>query len=302
MSILVVGSVFFDSIETPHGKIDRALGGAATYFSIAASFFTPVQMVAAVGEDFPQEEIDFLKRRGIDLSGLQMRTGRTGFWAGRYHEDMNQRDTLDLQLNVFADFKPQLPASHRGAQYVFLANIDPQLQAMVLDQLAAPGIVGCDTMNHWITGSRGDLEELLGRVGILVINDEEARLLSGERNVVRAARRLLAMGPQRVLIKRGEYGVIQFSANSVFAVPAFPLEEVFDPTGAGDTFAGGFMGQLARSGDRSEAGLRRAIVYGSVMASFVVEDFGTNRLRALTHDAIEHRYRQFVSLTDLNGV
>ena len=302
MSILVVGSVFFDSIETPHGKIDRALGGAATYFSIAASFFTPVQMVAAVGEDFPQEETDFLKRRGIDLSGLQMRTGRTGFWAGRYHEDMNQRDTLDLQLNVFADFKPQLPASHRGAQYVFLANIDPQLQAMVLDQLAAPGIVGCDTMNHWITGSRGDLEELLGRVGILVINDEEARLLSGERNVVRAARRLLAMGPQRVLIKRGEYGVIQFSANSVFAVPAFPLEEVFDPTGAGDTFAGGFMGQLARSGDRSEAGLRRAIVYGSVMASFVVEDFGTNRLRALTHDAIEHRYRQFVSLTDLNGV
>jgi len=302
VSILVVGSVFFDSIETPHGKIDRALGGAATYFSIAASFFTPVQMVAAVGEDFPQEEIDFLKRRGIDLSGLQMRTGRTGFWAGRYHEDMNQRDTLDLQLNVFADFKPQLPASHRGAQYVFLANIDPQLQAMVLDQLAAPGIVGCDTMNHWITGSRGDLEELLGRVGILVINDEEARLLSGERNVVRAARRLLAMGPQRVLIKRGEYGVIQFSANSVFAVPAFPLEEVFDPTGAGDTFAGGFMGQLARSGDRSEAGLRRAIVYGSVMASFVVEDFGTNRLRALTHDAIEHRYRQFVSLTDLNGV
>lgn len=301
MSILVVGSVFFDSIETPHGKVDRALGGAATYFSVAASFFTTVQMVATVGEDFPREEMEFLGHRGIDLSGLQVRAGRTGFWAGRYHEDMNQRDTLDLQLNVFADFQPQLPPSHRQAQYVFLANIDPRLQAMVLDQLAAPGVVGCDTMNHWITGSRSELEQLLSRVGILVINDEEARLLSGERNVVRAARRLLAMGPHRVLIKRGEYGVIQFSGNSVFAVPAFPLEEVFDPTGAGDTFAGGLMGELARSGDASEAGLRRAIVYGSVMASFVVEDFGMNRLRTLTRDAIEHRYRQFVSLTNIDG-
>lgn len=301
MSILVVGSVFFDSIETPHGKIDRALGGAATYFSVAASFFAPVQMVAAVGEDFPQDAIDFLTQRGVDLSGLQIRPGLTGSWAGRYHEDMNQRDTLDLQLNVFKDFRPQLPASHRHAQYVFLANIDPRLQLMVLDQLSAPGLVGCDTMNHWITGSRSELEQLLTRVGILVINDEEARLLSGERNVVRAARRLLAMGPRRVLIKRGEYGVMQFSAESVFAVPAFPLEEVFDPTGAGDTFAGGFMGELARSGDTSEAGLRRAIVYGSVMASFVVEDFGMNRLRAVTPDEIERRYRQFVSLTDIDG-
>jgi sugar/nucleoside kinase (ribokinase family) len=300
-SILVVGSVFFDSIETPYGRAERALGGAATYFSVAASFFTPVKMVAAVGEDFPQDEMEFLSARGVDLSGLEVRTGRTGYWAGRYHEDMNQRDTVDLQLNVFADFEPQLPAAHRAAQYVFLANIDPRLQGMVLDQLSAPGVVGCDTMNHWITGSRGDLEQLLGRVGILVINDEEARLLSGERNIVRAARRLLAMGPHRVLIKRGEYGVIQFSANSVFAVPAFPLEEVFDPTGAGDTFAGGFMGELARSGDASERGLRRAIVYGSVLASFVVEDFGMNRLRALTRDEIAHRYRQFVSLTDIDG-
>ncbi|MFI5364391.1 MAG: PfkB family carbohydrate kinase [Candidatus Binatia bacterium] len=301
MSILVVGSVFFDSIETPHGKVERALGGAATYFSVAASFFTPVQMVATVGEDFPREEIDFLAKRGVDLTGLQIRPGRTGFWAGRYHEDMNQRDTLDLQLNVFADFHPQLPAAHRAAQYVFLANIDPKLQAMVLDQLAAPGVIGCDTMNHWITGARGELEQLLTRVGILIINDEEARLLSGETNVVRAARRLLAMGPHRILIKRGEYGVIQFSANSVFAVPAFPLEEVFDPTGAGDTFAGGFMGEVARSGDTTERGVVRAIVYGSVLASFVVEDFGMNRLRTLTPDAIEHRYRQFVSLTDIDG-
>jgi sugar/nucleoside kinase (ribokinase family) len=299
--MLVVGSVFFDSIETPHGKVDRALGGAATYFSVAASFFVPVKMVATVGEDFPEDEVEFLSKRGIDLSGVQRRVGLTGSWAGRYHEDMNQRDTLDLQLNVFADFQPQLPAGHRDAQYVFLANIDPKLQAMVLDQLAAPGLVGCDTMNHWITESRSDLERLLGRVSILVINDEEARQLSGERNVVKAARRLLAMGPKRVLIKRGEYGVIQFSANSVFAVPAFPLEEVFDPTGAGDTFAGGFMGELARSGDTSEAGLRRAIVYGSVLASFGVEDFGLARLRTLTHQEIEHRYRQFVSLTDIDG-
>ena len=301
MSILVVGSVFFDSIETPHGKVERALGGAATYFSVAASFFAPVQMVAAVGEDFPAAEIEFLTARGVDLSGLQKRAGSTGYWSGRYHEDMNQRDTLDLQLNVFADFKPQLPAAHRGAQYVFLANIDPKLQALVLDQLSAPGIVGCDTMNHWISNARGDVEALLGRVGILVINDEEARLLSGERNVVKAARKLLAMGPRRVLIKRGEYGVIQFAADSVFSIPAFPLEEVFDPTGAGDTFAGGFMGELARSGDSSETGLRRAIVYGSVMASFVVEDFGMGRLRTLTHEAIEHRYRQFVSLTNIDG-
>jgi sugar/nucleoside kinase (ribokinase family) len=301
VSILVVGSVFFDSIETPHGKVERALGGAATYFSVAASFFTPVRMVATVGDDFPRHEIDFLSKRGIDLSGVQVRSGRTGYWAGRYHEDMNRRDTVELQLNVFADFRPELPPSHRDAQYVFLANIDPRLQASVLDQLAAPGVVGCDTMNHWITGSRGELEQLLGRIGILIINDEEARLLSGEHNVVRAARRLLAMGPHRVLIKRGEYGVIQFSADSVFAVPAFPLEEVFDPTGAGDTFAGGFMGELARSGETSEAALRRAIVYGSVMASFVVEDFGLGRLRTLTPDLIQHRYRQFVSLTDIDG-
>jgi sugar/nucleoside kinase (ribokinase family) len=301
VSILVVGSVFFDSIETPHGRVERALGGAATYFSVAASFFAPVRMVATVGDDFPRHEIEFLSKRDIDLSGLQVRAGRTGYWAGRYHEDMNRRDTLELQLNVFADFQPQLPPSHRDAQYVFLANIDPRLQSSVLDQLSAPGVVGCDTMNHWITGSRGELEQLLGRIGILVINDEEARLLSGEHNVVRAARRLLAMGPRRILIKRGEYGVIQFSADSVFAVPAFPLEEVFDPTGAGDTFAGGFMGELARSGDTSEAGLRRAIVYGSVMASFVVEDFGLGRLRTLTPDLIEHRYRQFVSLTDIDG-
>ncbi|MBI3785945.1 MAG: bifunctional hydroxymethylpyrimidine kinase/phosphomethylpyrimidine kinase [Deltaproteobacteria bacterium] len=301
MSIVVVGSVFFDSIETPHGKVDRALGGAATYFSVAASFFTPVKMVATVGEDFPEEERSFLQSRRIDLSGLEIQTGLTGSWSGRYHEDMNQRDTLDLQLNVFADFRPRLPSSYRDAQYVFLANIDPKLQSLVLDQLSAPGVIGCDTMNYWISNARGDLEQLLGRVGLLVINDEEARQLSGERNIVRAARKLLEMGPKRVLIKRGEYGVIQFSSDSIFAVPAFPLEEVFDPTGAGDTFAGGLMGELARSGDVSEAGLRRAIVCGSVLASFVVEDFGMRRLKKLTREEVDRRYRQFVSLTDIEA-
>jgi len=301
LSILVVGSVFFDSLETPYGQAERTLGGAATYFSVAASFFAPVRMVATVGEDFPQQELDFLKGRKIDVTGLERRPGKTGSWKGRYHEDMNQRDTLDLDLGVFSDFQPQLPAAHKTSQFVFLANIDPSLQESVLDQLGAPGVVGCDTMNHWITGSRAALERLLTRVGLLVINDEEARLLSGERNIVRAARKLLAMGPKRILIKRGEYGVIQFSADSVFAVPAFPLEEVFDPTGAGDTFAGGLMGEIARSGELSEASLRRAIVYGSVMASFVVEDFGLGRLRELTDDEIERRYRQFVSLTDITG-
>jgi len=301
VSILIVGSVFFDDIETPHGSAQRQLGGAATYFAVGASFFAPVRMVAAIGADFPAEEIDFLARRGVDVTGLQRRPGLTGSWSGRYHEDMNRRDTLDLQLNVFADFEPHLPALYREAQYVFLGNIAPRLQRLVLDQLAAPGVVGCDTMNHWISEARPDLEQLLGRVGFLVINDEEARLLSGEQNIVRAARRLLTMGPGRVLIKRGEYGVIQFAADSVFAVPAFPLEQVFDPTGAGDTFAGGFMGELARSGDTSEAGVRRAIVYGSVLASFVVEDFGLQRLRNLTMDDVEHRYRQFVSLTDIDG-
>lgn len=302
MSIVVVGSVFFDTVETPFGKVEDVMGGAATYFSVAASFFTPVKMVATAGEDFPRNEIEFLQSRGVDLSGLKLQPGRTGRWAGRYHEDMNIRDTLDLQLNVFADFQPVLPTGYRDSRFVFLANIDPQLQQSVLDQLSAPGLVGCDTMNHWITSARPEVERLLARVDILTINDEEARLLSGERNIVKAARRILEMGPKSVLIKRGEYGVIRFAPDSVFAVPAFPLEEVFDPTGAGDTFAGGFMGEIARSGDTSETGLRRAIVYGSVMASFCVEDFSLARLRTLTVDDIERRYRQFVSLTDIDGV
>ena len=301
MSLVVVGSVALDTVETPRGRVEDALGGAALYFSLAASFFTPVPMVRVLGADFPRTTLHELRTRGIDLAGVEEAPGKTFRWSGRYHEDVNVRDTLHLDLGVFADFRPKLPPAYRDSQHVFLANIDPVLQASVLDQLPAPGIVGCDTMNHWILESRPALERLLARVGILVINDEEARLLSGERNIVKAAARILSMGPKSVLIKRGEYGVIQFAGDSVYAVPAFPLEEVTDPTGAGDCFAGGFMGELARSGDLSPLGIRRAIVFGSVMGSFVVEDFGPRRLLQLTRDDIDRRYRQFVSLTDING-
>jgi len=300
MSILVVGSVAFDTIETPHhGRADEVLGGSASYFAIAASYFTRVKLVAVIGIDFPNQERDFLASRDIDLTGLTIANGKTFRWSGRYHEDMNIRDTLDLQLNVFSDFSPVLPESYRDAPFVFLANINPGLQGGVLDQLTRPPrMVACDTISHWIEGARSELIALLKRVDLLVINDEEARLLSGERNVVRAARKILEMGPKSLLIKRGEYGVLSFSSNSIFAVPAYPLEEVFDPTGAGDSFAGGFLGYLAQVNDLSEANMRKAIVYGSVVASFVVEDFSLRRLRTLTRDDIERRYRQFVSLTE----
>jgi sugar/nucleoside kinase (ribokinase family) len=301
MSLVVVGSVALDTVETPTGRADDVLGGAALYFSLAASFFAPVRMVGVVGADFPRATLDELRKRDIDLAGVEEAPGKTFRWTGRYHEDVNVRDTLHLDLGVFAEFRPKLPETYRDSAYVFLANIDPVLQASVLDQLRAPTLVGCDTMNHWIAESRPALTSLLTRVGILVINDEEARLLSGEHNIVRAAAKILEMGPTAVLIKRGEYGVIQFAGGSMFAVPAFPLEEVTDPTGAGDCFAGGFMGELARSGDHSPKGLRRAIVYGSVMGSFVVEDFGPRRLLELSKDDVERRYRQFVSLTDIGG-
>jgi len=301
MSLVVVGSVALDTVETPKGRVENAIGGAALYFSLAASFFGPVRMVGVVGADFPRDMLAELARRGVDLAGVEHAAGKTFRWSGRYHEDVNLRDTLHLDLGVFAEFTPKLPESYRDSEYVFLANIDPVLQSSVLDQLRAPRLVGCDTMNHWIDESRPALTSLLARVGLLTVNDEEARLLSGERNVVRAAAKILTMGPTSVLIKRGEYGVIQFAGDSVFAVPAFPLEEVTDPTGAGDCFAGGFMGELARSGDTSPKGLRRAIVYGSVLGSFVVEDFGPRRLLQLTRDDIERRYRQFVSLTDVGA-
>jgi sugar/nucleoside kinase (ribokinase family) len=273
------------------------LGGSATHFAVAASFFAPVRLVAVVGDDFPEPEREYLASRGIDLSGLEVRPGRTFRWTGRYHEDMNVRDTLSFEANVFEHFSPELPAAYRDSPFVFLANIAPALQSRVLDQVTSPRLVGADTMNYYIETARADLDQLLRRVPLLMINDEEARLISGERNMLRAARRILAMGPTSLMIKRGEYGVMYFSGDSIFAVPAYPLEDVFDPTGAGDTFAGGVMGYLASSGDLSPAGVRRAIVYGSVLASFTVEAFSLERLRSLTREEIDRRYRQFISLT-----
>jgi sugar/nucleoside kinase (ribokinase family) len=296
-SITVVGSVAFDTLETPAGRADDELGGAATHFAVAASFFAPVSLVAPVGDDFPAAARDYLVGRGIDCSGLEARPGKTFRWHGRYHEDMNKRDTLHLDLGVFAGFTPSIGDAAKRAPYVFLGNIDPVLQANVLDQVGRPRLVGLDSMTHWIAESRKPLEALLPRVDLLLINDEEARQLAEESNLVKAARRILALGAKRVLVKRGEYGAILFSPDSVFAVPAFPLEVVFDPTGAGDTFAGGLMGWLAASGADDEAALRRGIVYGTVLASFVVEDFGGRRMRALTREHIEQRYRQFVALT-----
>jgi sugar/nucleoside kinase (ribokinase family) len=300
MSILVVGTVAFDSIEAPSGSVDRVLGGSASYFAVAASFFHPVQIVGVIGEDFPKEHLEMFASRGIDLAGLQKETGPTFYWRGRYHEDVNVRDTLELRLNVLTGFRPRLPEAYRNAEYVFLGNIDPEMQAEVLDQLRGSRYLACDTMDHWIHSNRPGLEKVLARVETLVINDSEARLLSGENNIVRAARGILKMGPEVILIKRGEYGVLEFSDSSVFATPAYPLEEVFDPTGAGDSFAGGFMGQLARSRDHSQRGLRRAIIYGSVVASFTVEDFGLKRLDRLTPEEIEARFRQFLDLTDFH--
>ena len=297
MSIVVVGSVALDSIETPSGRADEVLGGSAAYFAVAASYFAPVNVVAVVGEDFPEEARATLVSPTINLDRLEVHPGRTFRWTGRYHENLNMRDTLDLQMNVVADFAPQLPEHYRQTPFVFLGNIDPGLQSRVLDQLAQPRLIGCDTISHWIENERPALEAVLKRVDVLIINDEEAQMISGAHNVVRAARQILTMGPKMLLVKRGEYGALLFSPQSVFAVPAYPLEEVSDPTGAGDSFAGGFLGYLAESNDVSEAGLRKAIVYGSVVASFTVEDFSLRRLQSLTRDDIEQRYRQFVSLT-----
>ncbi len=296
--IAVVGSMAFDTIETGAGRADDELGGSAMYFSVAASYFAPVHLVAPVGEDFPAAARARLAGRGLDLDALETRPGRTFRWHGRYHEDMNRRDTLHLDLGVFEGFAPTVSERVRQARYVFLGNIDPGLQAGVLEQFASPALVGLDTMNHWIESARPALEAILPRVDLLVINDEEAFMLAGVANVARAARRILELGARTVLIKRGEYGAILFSPQSVFAVPAFPLERVFDPTGAGDTFAGGLMGAVAASGDRSERGLRRAIVYGSVLASFVVEDFGARRMWTLEREDVEARFRQFVALTE----
>jgi sugar/nucleoside kinase (ribokinase family) len=301
MSVLVVGTVAFDSIETPFGSAERILGGSAAYFALGASFFAPVRVVGVIGKDFPQDFLEVFTRRGVDLEGLERAAGKTFHWRGRYHEDINLRDTLELHLNVLAGFEPKLPASYCDAEYVFLGNIDPAMQTAVLEQLRRVKLVACDTMDHWIRETPQELGKVLRRTEILFVNDSEARLLSGYENIVKAARAILKMGPKMVLIKRGEYGVLQFSDSSVFATPAYPLEEVFDPTGAGDSFAGGFMGQLARSGNHNPQGLRRAIVYGSVVASFTVEDFGVQRLTDVSLADVEERYQRFVELTDFHS-
>ena len=300
MSILVVGTVAFDSIETPFGCAERILGGSASYFALGASFFAPVRIVGVIGQDFPQEYLDLFTQRNIDLEGVKRESGDTFHWRGRYHEDINVRDTLELHLNVLAGFVPDLPERYRDAEYVFLGNIDPLMQLEVLNQIRRMRLVVCDTMDHWIRESLDGLRQVLKRIEMLVINDSEARLLSGQSNIVRAAREILKMGPKVVLVKRGEYGVLQFSDSSIFATPAYPLEEVFDPTGAGDSFAGGFLGQLARSGDLTQQGIRRAIVYGSVVASFTVEDFGVKRLASVALRDIEERYKSFAQLTDFH--
>jgi len=297
MSILVVGSVAFDSVETPFGKAEEVLGGSATYFSASAAFFTGVSLVAVVGEDFPDEHIDTLKSKGIDVAGLRKVPGRTFRWKGYYGYDLNQAHTLETHLNVFSSFSPEVPEAHREAPFVFLANIDPELQMKVLDQVRKPKLVACDTMNFWIEGKADALKELLKRVDLFVINEGEARELSKEASLVKAAKTIMGYGPRVLIIKRGEYGALMFTASSTFAAPAFPLEEIFDPTGAGDTFAGGLMGYLANTGDISEENIRRAIIYGSVMASFNVEAFSLERLTTLKPAEIKERYYAFKRLT-----
>ncbi len=302
MSILVVGSVAFDSIETPFGKVKNVLGGSAVYFSTSASFFTDVNLVAVVGEDFPQEHIDFLSSRNIDLQGLTRDRGETFQWEGKYGYDLNEAQTLATRLNVFEKFKPRIPDSYAGADYIFLANIDPDLQMDVLSQVNSPKIIASDTMNYWISSKHDSLRKVIGKVDILIINEAEARQFSQEPNLVRAARKMLDLGVKTLIIKRGEYGVLMFTQTSIFAAPAYPLEEVFDPTGAGDTFAGGFMGYLANTGDTSDAGIRQAIIFGSVMASFTVEDFSLNRLKKLSYKEIEERYRGIKAMTHFEGL
>jgi len=294
--LLVVGSVALDSVTTPFGQAIEVLGGSATYFSYAASFFTDVKLVAVVGEDFPKPHLMTLKDGGVDLSGLQVTRGQTFRWVGEYGFDLNEARTVDTRLNVFADFRPSLSAAHRKVPFLFLANIDPELQLEVLRQAERPQLVALDTMNFWIEGKRQALLKVLAEVDVLLINDSETRQLAREPNLIKAARAILALGPRTVVVKRGEYGALMVSDGSFFFVPAYPMESVLDPTGAGDTFAGGFMGYLAREGRTDPESVRRAIVFGAVMASFTVEDFSLNRLLTLKADEIERRYASFQDL------
>jgi sugar/nucleoside kinase (ribokinase family) len=305
MSLLTVGSVAFDAIETPFGKTDKIIGGAGTFIALSASnYIRDQRIVSVVGEDFPQSMLDILKSRGVDLEGLQVKQGeKTFFWSGRYHNDMNSRDTLVTELNVLEHFDPVVPATYQGVDYLMLGNLSPQVQCQVIERLTdRPKLVAMDTMNFWMDIAMDDLKKTLSMVDVLFVNDEEARQLSGEYSLVKASKVIRAMGPHTLVIKKGEHGALLFQGDQVFFAPALPLEEVFDPTGAGDTFAGGFMGYIAASEDTSFENMKRAIIAGSALASFCVEKFGTERLLDLTKDEIEQRIEQFVALTDFDMV
>jgi len=298
MSLLVVGSIAFDAIETPFGKVDRTLGGAASYFALAASYFAPVRVVAIVGEDFADKERAIFSGRKIDLAGVEQVPGKSFFWAGRYSQNMNERTTLATELNVFANFRPTLPGGYCESSFIFLGNIDPTLQRSVVAQVRCkPKVIGLDTMNYWIERTPAELRETLKHTQILMINDDETRQLTGEHNLFRAAKQVFEMGPRTLVIKRGEHGALMVHNKFIFSVPAFPLEEVHDPTGAGDSFAGGFMGYLAAAGRINQRTLRSAMVYGSVLGSFAVERFGVERLTHLKRNEITRRARLFSKLT-----
>ncbi len=302
MSILVVGSMAFDSVKTPFGEATDVVGGSANYFSVAASFFAPVRLVAVVGEDFPEAHLEFLRRRGIDLRGVERTPGKTFRWVGEYGFALNEARTLDTQLNVFASFAPKIPEDYRNSEVVFLANIDPDLQRDVLRQVARPRLVAADTMNYWIAGKPEALKKTLGLVDMLVINDAETRQLADDPNLVQAAAKIRTLGPRILVIKRGEYGALLYNDGEWFAAPAYPLEAVRDPTGAGDCFAGGFVGYLAKRPQLDDATLRRAMIMGSVMASFNVEAFSLDRLRTLTQAEIEARYSGFRRLAEFGDL
>jgi sugar/nucleoside kinase (ribokinase family) len=302
MQLVTVGTVAFDNIETPFGKADKVVGGAATYISLASSFFLDkLGLVSVVGDDFPTDMMDLLRQRGVDLAGLEVLQGKESFfWAGRYHYDMNSRDTLETRLNVLLDLDPQLPEHFKASPYVMLGNLDPKVQAKVLDQVTDPALVVMDTMNFWMDSALEDLKKVIARVDILCVNDAEARQLSGQHSLVKAANTILAMGPKYLVVKKGEHGALLFSADRVFFAPALPLEDIIDPTGAGDTFAGGFIGYLARTQDHSFDNLKRAIIVGSALASFCCERFGVQRLLEITREDIDHRVQQFIDLVDFD--
>ena len=304
MSILIVGSVAYDSVTTSYGTKQDALGGSATYASISGSYFAPVEVVAVVGEDFDRKDIELLQAHQVEVSGIKVAQGKTFRWAGEYSkEDVNSRETLDTQLNVFADFQPRLTAEQRRLPYLFLANIDPELQLDVLRQMEQrPQLVAADTMNFWIDGKKEQLAEVVKSVDVIFMDEGEARTFSGEVNIVTAAQKILSLGPTLVIVKRGDHGVIQFTKESVFAAPAFPLRQVVDPTGAGDSFAGGFMGYMAANGDSSEAAMRRATVLGSVMGSFAVESFSVGKVASLTHPEVTDRVQAFYQISQFDGL